>query len=266
MRMRRGAGRSCSDCCALMIRLSSTWCSWSASASDQRDVVGEVERDLDAAGAHRVAGDVERRGDDVVDRDRAALAAAAGAPSRGTCARCARSARRRRGSSPPRDLGRRVALLLEQHGARDDHRQRVVELVRDAGQQRAERGQLLALVRATRAARASSLGERFFSVMSRAIVSTCGSSAVLHRDAVELDASAASRPCGSAVQLDVQRLAGRHASRRKSGGYDGPRQRRGAKSTASGRRAIAVHPPQRRVGVDDLAGSRPTARDRRSTR
>ena len=49
------------------------------------------------------------------------------------------------------DLQRRgarggVALLLEQHGTRDDDRQRIVELVRHAGQQRSERGQLLALV------------------------------------------------------------------------------------------------------------------------
>ena len=40
----------------------------------------------------------------------------------------------------------RVALLLEHHRPRHDDRERVVELVRDAGEERAERGQLLALV------------------------------------------------------------------------------------------------------------------------
>ena len=39
-----------------------------------------------------------------------------------------------------------VALLLEQHRARHDDRQRIVELVRDAGEQRTERGELFALV------------------------------------------------------------------------------------------------------------------------
>ena len=45
-----------------------------------------------------------------------------------------------------RGLGREVALL-EQHRTRHHHRQRVVQLVRDAGQQRAERRELLALER-----------------------------------------------------------------------------------------------------------------------
>ena len=71
--MRRGAGWSCSDCCALMIRLSSTWCSWSASARIGGMSLAKIERHLDAARANRVAGDVERRRHDVVDRHRAAF-------------------------------------------------------------------------------------------------------------------------------------------------------------------------------------------------
>ena len=49
-----------------------------------------------------------------------------------------------------------VADLAQHRGIADHHRQRVVELVRDAGEQRPERGQLLALVQ--RLARARRLG------------------------------------------------------------------------------------------------------------
>ena len=144
-RMRRGAGWSCSDCCALMIRLSSTWCSWSASARMSGMSVGEIERHLDAARANRVAGDVERRGHDVVDRHRAAF----GLLLPGHREKGSHDARAALGGGADlqrRSLRRRIALLLEQDRARHDDRKRIVELVRDAGQQRAERGELLALI------------------------------------------------------------------------------------------------------------------------
>ena len=106
---------------------------------------GEIERHFDAARADRVAGDVERRRDDVVDRHRPALGLLLARHGEER-AHDARAALGRRADLRGGDLRCGVALLLEQHGARDDDRQRIVELVRNAGQQRAECGELLALV------------------------------------------------------------------------------------------------------------------------
>ena len=160
-----------------------------------------------------------------------------------------------------RDLRRAVAPLFEQHGARHHDGERIVELVRDAGQQRAERRELLALVGRLALAR---------ELRGRALV--LGDVArdrqhvrlalVLHRDAVHFE-------------LEHRAVLARFRELQRSGWPAATTRRKSGATTArppAGRHrrelalVVAVHPPQRRVGVDDPAVARPTTPVRRSTR
>ena len=101
---------------------------------DQRNAVGEIERHLDAARANRIARDVERRGHHLVDRHRTPFGLLL--PRHGE--EGPHDARASLGGGADlerRDLGRRIPLLLQQHGPGHDDGERIVELVRDTGQQ-----------------------------------------------------------------------------------------------------------------------------------
>ncbi len=112
---------------------------------DPRNVLGEIDGHFDAAGAHRVAGNVEGRRHDVVDRHRNAFGCLL--PRHGEeGSHDPRAALRRRANLRCCSLRGRVALFLEHDRPGHDHGKRVVELVGDAGQERAERGQFFALI------------------------------------------------------------------------------------------------------------------------
>ena len=123
-----------------------------------------------------------------------------------------------------------IALLLEQHRPRDDDRQRIVELVRDAGQQRAERGELLALVQRFALPR---------QLLRRALLlgDVAGDgqhvrlALVLHRDAVHLELQREpSLRCSVTSECSDSPAA---TERRNSGRYDGPAQRPAAAPRSS---------------------------------
>ena len=170
-----------------------------------RDVFRQLGGHVDAARAHGITGELERRQHHLVEIDRSGLgrllprhgkegahdarapfrrlADAYGrrmrslipafAPCAGTSARTSRSggvlspARTRGGGRGGGRSGvvctrRFRVFLLQHHRAGDHHRQRIVELVCDPGEQRSERGKLLALVQSVALAR--ELGGRLFPV------------------------------------------------------------------------------------------------------
>ena len=137
---------------------------------DERNIFGEIERHFDAAGANGVAGNVERRRHDVVDRHRTAFGLLL--PSHGEeGSHDARAALGGGANLQRRGLGRRVPLFLEQYRPGHDDGKRIVELMGDTGQQRTERGKLFALIQRFALSRQLFRGA-LLSVMSRAMVST----------------------------------------------------------------------------------------------
>ena len=113
---------------------------------DRRQVRRQDAHHLDVGGAQAVGDDLERLADRVVELDRRALAGLA-ARHRQEGAHDAR-APVGGGADLERALADRAVRgeILEQAGVADHHRERVVELVGDAGEQRAERAHLLVLV------------------------------------------------------------------------------------------------------------------------
>jgi len=108
-----------------------------------------ADRDLDPARAERAGRDVERGVDDLANVDRPPLRPLL-ARHREERAHDAGATLGRGTDLDRRRLRGRLSVLLEQHGARDDDRQRIVELVRDAREQRARRVEHEAVVRVVR--------------------------------------------------------------------------------------------------------------------
>jgi hypothetical protein len=121
-----------------------TWPIWSASActSGRR---GQPQRHFDAAGAQRVAQQVGRGPHQVVQR----TGARCGRPLRAMFRKVRTMRPQRSAASRMRTRvvvqRRALGLVLQQAGAAHHDGQRVVQLVRHAGQQAAHRGELLAL-------------------------------------------------------------------------------------------------------------------------
>lgn len=116
-----------------------------AIGKNARDFTAKIEPHLDAAGAHRVAGDIEGRSDDIVDRDHAAL----GLLLTRHCEERAHDPRAALGGRADfhrRVLRARPALFFQHDCTRHHNGKRVVQFMGDTGQQRTQRGQLLALV------------------------------------------------------------------------------------------------------------------------
>ena len=146
MRSWRGPAAFCSACWALTNRLREHLVELIAIGPDRRQIGVELPDHLDVGGAQPVGDDLERRFDRGVDLDRAVLLGlAAGHGEEGPDDARATV---RRGADLDRALARLVVgcQLLEQAGVPDHHRERVVELVGDAGEQRAERAHLLVLM------------------------------------------------------------------------------------------------------------------------
>ena len=144
---------------------------------------------------------------------------------------------------------RRIALLLEHHRPRHDDGERVVELMRDPGQQRAQRRELFALVQGFALARELLRGAFLLGDVTRNRQHV-RLALVLHRDPVHLDVRRRAVPA-PLRHLDVKRFAGRDRAQEL-------RRIRWSRPAAAGQRgelvvAVAVHPPECGVGVDDFA-------------
>ncbi len=115
-------------------------------------------------GANGVSGNVECRRHHIVDRHSTTLGLLLSAIARAVrTMRAQRSAAVRIFCAAAWVAG--VSLLFEQYGPRHNHGKRIVELVRDAGQERSEGRKLSRWYKDSRC-RASSSADRFFSVMS----------------------------------------------------------------------------------------------------
>ena len=151
-RSRRARGAAvavpASACCALTSRFSTTWPIWSPSASTGGSAVGQRQLELDAVPLRRPYCSMSTAPRTrsltltrCVARPASARHVEEGADDARRSARPPRGCARRRRAAPAASSH----LLLEQAGAPHHDRQRVVQLVRDAGQQAAHRGELLAL-------------------------------------------------------------------------------------------------------------------------
>ena len=141
-------------CSALSIRFSSACCSWPPSASTVRQAAGKSVVELDAVMRKRVRAQREHAVTDVGDVLRRRARPPDGARRRAGCGRSAprvRIPRRCAADRAPAPSGgtrgsRGVAqLLLDQLRVADHAGQRVVQLVRDAGDELADCRQLLRL-------------------------------------------------------------------------------------------------------------------------
>ena len=163
--------------------------------------------DFDAACANGIGGNVERRRDDVVDRHRTAFGLLLpGHGEEGT--HDARAALGGGANLQRRGLRGRIAMLLEQHRPRHDDRKRIVELMGNAGEQRAERGKFFALIQRFPLSR-----QLFRGALLLGDVASDGQhvrlSLILHRDAVHFELERG--PILATVShFRMQRFAGRY--------------------------------------------------------
>ena len=154
-------------------------------SEDERNVARQIQRDVDAARANGIAGDVEGCRHHVVYRHRTAFRLLL--PCHGE--EGSHDAAAPLGCGPDLQrggLGSRVALFLEHHGTGHDNGKWIVEFVSDARQQGTQRGELFALVQGLALARQLPGGALLFRDV------TCDGQhvrfpLVLHRDPVHFE-------------------------------------------------------------------------------
>ena len=112
---------------------------------DERNILGKIERHFDAARANSVGGDVERRRHDVVHRHRTPFGWLLSRHGEER-SHDARTALRRSTDLERCGLGSRVPLFLEQYCSGHYDGKGIVELMRNAGQQRTQGSKLFTLM------------------------------------------------------------------------------------------------------------------------